>query len=71
MATHRWIPVTEQLPPFVPGEKITDIVDIKYEDGSIGEGMLNIDKNWLIIDGESPSKKTITHWKPEGWIVNE
>lgn len=69
MATERWIPVTEQTPPFAPGEEITDIVIIMYEDGSVGEGMLNNNKKWIVVDGESPSTKIITHWKPEGWIV--
>jgi len=82
MARHRWISVEEQMPPFIDlrgGEKSTDIVDIKYEDGSVGEGLFrdNPDRSsWMTREGEEGllfnltwSGKSVTHWKPKGWIV--
>lgn len=87
MATHRWIPVTEQMPPFTNsddvrgGEKSTDIVDVKYDDDSVGEGLFRDNafrSSWMTREGEEGflfnlawSGKNVTHWKPKGWIVNE
>ena len=76
----RWIPISEA-PPILPNKTVTDIVDVKLEDGSVCEGFLRksgIGTFWLIKNVNSKNKtsfkewvynENVTHWKPTGWII--
>lgn len=74
-----WISVTEQLPSFTSdvdvrgGEKTTDLVNVKFNDGSTGEGVYRDNpwrSSWMTRDDDNGflfnqawGGKLVTHWK--------